>query len=71
MDDPDNDERWRVVEDASHMIVAKALALEGTCTGEHGVKIGKRPFMEQEHGGSFVLMRKIKEDLLDPGKIFP
>jgi D-lactate dehydrogenase (cytochrome) len=69
MDDPDNDERWRVVEGANHRIVTKALALEGTCTGEHGVGIGKRPFMEEEHGGSLVLMRRIKEELLDPGGI--
>ena len=37
----------------------------GTCTGEHGVGIGKRKFMQMEHGESFELMRQIKNGL-DP-----
>ncbi len=44
-------------------------------TGEHGVGIGKRKFMELEHGASYQLMRQIKElidpkGLMKPGKIF-
>ena len=53
----------------------EAIKLGGTCTGEHGIGIGKRKFMKMEHGDSYHLMRQIKElidpkGLLNPGKIF-
>ena len=68
-------EKWRILEEINHLIVEKAVALGGTCTGEHGVGIGKRKFMELEHGRSFDLMKQIKgliypKGLLNPGKIF-
>jgi D-lactate dehydrogenase (cytochrome) len=55
--------------------VEKALEFEGTCTGEHGVGIGKRRFLAGEHGNSLELMRKIKtlidpEGIFNPGKLF-
>ena len=77
MDRPDDNEQWKVVEEANSKIVIKALEFEGTCTGEHGVGIGKRKFMEAEHGRSLEMMRRIKMELLDPrgimnpGKILP
>ena len=69
MDDPQDRKRWKRVEEASINIVAKALEFEGTCTGEHGIGIGKIPFMNKEHGESLILMRRIK-DLLDPDHLF-
>ena len=57
-------------------IVARALALGGSCSGEHGVGIGKREFLEQEHGAeALAVMRSVKQALdprgiLNPGKIF-
>lgn len=56
-------------------IVEYAIAREGTCTGEHGVGIGKKKFQELEHGAAFEVMKKLKEVLdpngiLNPGKIF-
>lgn len=57
-------------------IVARALALGGSCSGEHGVGIGKREFLEQEHGAEALgVMRAVKAALdpagiLNPGKIF-
>jgi D-lactate dehydrogenase (cytochrome) len=57
-------------------IVARALALGGSCSGEHGVGIGKREFLAQEHGAeTLAVMRSIKAALdprgiLNPGKIF-
>ena len=57
-------------------LITRALCMEGTCTGEHGVGYGKIPYMHREHGESVALMRQIKEaldplNLLNPGKILP
>ncbi|PJI42907.1 MAG: FAD-binding oxidoreductase [Rhizobium sp.] len=54
---------------------ARALAMEGTCTGEHGVGQGKMSYLEQELGSAIPLMRSIKKSLdpdniFNPGKIF-
>jgi len=75
MDAPADNRRWARVEEANQRIVEKALAFEGTCTGEHGVGIGKRRFLADEHGESLALMKRIKtlidpEGLLNPGKLF-
>jgi D-lactate dehydrogenase (cytochrome) len=47
-------------------LVMRALALGGTCTGEHGVGYGKIKFLEAEHGASLEVMRTLKR-ALDPG----
>ena len=65
MDTPADNRRWARVEEANQRIVEKALAFEGTCTGEHGVGIGKRRFLADEHGESLALMKRIKT-LIDP-----
>lgn len=57
-------------------IVTRALSLGGSCSGEHGVGIGKREFLEQEHGAeALTVMRAIKQALdprgvMNPGKMF-
>ncbi|MHA6260888.1 FAD-binding oxidoreductase [Sporosarcina sp. CAU 1771] len=56
-------------------IVTYALERGGTCTGEHGVGIGKAKYQEQEHGPALLVMNKIKkaldpDNLLNPNKIF-
>lgn len=53
----------------------RALAMDGTCTGEHGIGQGKMSFLAQEIGGAVELMRQIKHsldpnDIFNPGKIF-
>jgi D-lactate dehydrogenase (cytochrome) len=60
---------------ANEVIVAEAIALGGTCSGEHGVGIGKAKFMKLEFGPAENVMRQIKRTLdpnaiLNPGKIF-
>jgi D-lactate dehydrogenase (cytochrome) len=69
-------EEWQAIDEINHRIISKAISLDGTATGEHGVGIGKRAFMAEEHGNSLIWMKKIKElfdlnGILNPGKIFP
>jgi D-lactate dehydrogenase (cytochrome) len=76
MGDADDEVAWGKVMQANEAIVNRSLELGGTATGEHGVGIGKRRFMKQEHGESLELMRQIKalldpQGILNPGKIFP
>jgi D-lactate dehydrogenase (cytochrome) len=57
-------------------LVERALAMDGTCTGEHGVGVGKRDYMVAEHGEAVETMRAIKAALdplgiMNPGKILP
>ncbi|MGH1368751.1 MAG: FAD-binding oxidoreductase [Maritimibacter sp.] len=55
---------------------ARALALGGTVTGEHGIGFGKLPYMQAEHGEAWALMGDIKtamdpHNILNPGKMVP
>ena len=54
---------------------SRALAMEGTCTGEHGIGQGKIAFLEHELGAGVDVMRRIKaaldpQNIFNPGKIF-
>jgi D-lactate dehydrogenase (cytochrome) len=56
-------------------MVARAIAMEGTCTGEHGIGLGKISFLVDELGEAVDVMRDIKraldpQGLMNPGKIF-
>lgn len=72
LDDADELARAEAVLDR---MVRRALAMEGTCTGEHGVGEGKIKYLALEHGGGVALMRAIKkaidpDNIMNPGKIF-
>ena len=56
-------------------LIMRALAMDGTCTGEHGIGLGKRKYLEAEHGEGVNVMRLVKQaldpgNLMNPGKIF-
>lgn len=74
--DPDDPASIEAAFALDRRIVARALALEGTCTGEHGIGIGKREFLLQEAGVEALdVMRKVKRaldpaGLFNPGKLF-
>ncbi|KAJ3543250.1 hypothetical protein NM208_g3669 [Fusarium decemcellulare] len=72
----DGDKERAAVEDAAHKMVRRALAMEGTCTGEHGIGLGKKEFLREELGDKPIeVMKSIKKSLdprwlMNPGKIF-
>jgi D-lactate dehydrogenase (cytochrome) len=75
--DPNDPAEIERAEDLNRRIVERALAMGGTCTGEHGIGIGKQDFLLLEHGSEAVAtMRLIKQaldpdNLLNPGKVLP
>jgi D-lactate dehydrogenase (cytochrome) len=74
--DPDDPAEAAAVEAINERMVHRALAMDGTCTGEHGIGMGKQHFLEAEHGPAVAVMRAIKQaldplDLLNPGKLVP
>jgi D-lactate dehydrogenase (cytochrome) len=74
--DPDKAEERVTAEKLNHQLVSRALSLEGTCTGEHGVGLHKMDFLVTEAGaGAVEMMRTIKraldpKNIMNPGKIF-
>jgi D-lactate dehydrogenase (cytochrome) len=72
--DPDNAEEMKTAKDVNERMVMRAIAMDGTCTGEHGVGYGKIDFLTAEHGEALVAMRAIKQaldpqNIMNPGKI--
>ena len=66
--DPDDAGELEEAKLLNHRLVMRALAMDGTCTGEHGIGIGKMDFLVAEHGEAVSVMRTIKQ-ALDPGNI--
>nr|WP_191276510.1 FAD-linked oxidase C-terminal domain-containing protein [Neobacillus kokaensis] len=74
MIDMNNLEEISKADEFNESIVLYALERGGTCTGEHGVGVGKQKYQEKEHGKALQVMEKIKlaldpENLLNPNKI--
>ena len=75
--DPDSEAEWLEAEALNRRLVHRALSMDGTCTGEHGVGLHKMQFMSEEHGEDALdLMRQIKRvfdplNILNPGKVLP
>ena len=74
--DPDDPEEIARGKALNARLVERALAVGGTCTGEHGIGYGKIGFMEAEHGDAVKTMWTIKraldpDNILNPGKVLP
>ncbi len=76
MVNPDDPAELATVAAFSERLVERSLRLGGTCSGEHGVGLGKQRYLAREHGAGLELMRTIKRaldplNLMNPGKLLP
>ncbi|HTY98867.1 MAG TPA: FAD-linked oxidase C-terminal domain-containing protein [Rhodocyclaceae bacterium] len=75
--DPDQPEEFERAREFSNRLAERAVEMEGTCTGEHGVGLGKRKYLAREHGDEALsVMAAIKnaldpDHILNPGKVLP
>jgi D-lactate dehydrogenase (cytochrome) len=75
--DPDSDAEWEESQELNRRLVKRAIQMDGTCTGEHGVGLHKMEFMLAEHGRDALdLMAGVKKaldpnNIMNPGKIIP
>ncbi len=72
--DPENPDELKRASAHNDRMIARALSMGGTCTGEHGVGYGKMAFLQAEHGEAVSLMRSIKmaldpDNIMNPGKV--
>ena len=71
---PSDPREMAEAERLNERVVHRALSLDGTCTGEHGIGCGKIDFLIAEHGDAMSVMRAIKkaidpDNIMNPGKI--
>ena len=76
MIDRSNPKDVKAVETFMERLIARAIRMEGTCTGEHGVGQGKAKYLKDELGAGLATMRAIKtaldpQGIFNPGKILP
>ena len=74
--DPDQPAELEAAKALSHRMAERALRLGGTCTGEHGVGMGKLAYMQAEHGEGWAVMGSLKRaldphNIMNPGKLVP
>ena len=76
LSDPEDDEMRKIIDGFIKRLSERAIAMGGTCTGEHGVGQGKQDYLRKEHGDAVDVMMMIKntidpKGIMNPGKIFP
>jgi len=75
--DPDDPAELAACRALHDRLVRRALAMGGTCTGEHGIGYGKQAYLVEEHGAAVVdVMRAVKRaldplNIMNPGKVVP
>ena len=73
--DPSDKEMYKKIREFNDLLIRKALKLNGTITGEHGVGLHKKEYLLEEHGDNIPVMKLIKRsidqnNIMNPGKIF-
>ena len=73
--DPEKKEMYKKIREFNDLLIKKALDLNGTITGEHGVGLHKKEYLLKEHGDNIPVMKLIKRsidqnNIMNPGKIF-
>lgn len=68
--DPNSDDEWQKSEEVNHRLVHRAIKMDGTCTGEHGVGIHKMGFLKDEHGEDALNLMRLIKHAYDPNNIF-
>ena len=73
--DPNKKDDYKMIRDFSDKLIDKALSLDGTITGEHGIGIQKKTYLKKQHPDNIPLMKALKKtmdpnNILNPGKIF-
>tara|TARA_B100000963_G_scaffold328491_1_gene317087 strand:+ start:482 stop:1855 length:1374 start_codon:yes stop_codon:yes gene_type:complete len=73
--DPLKKETYRKIREFNNLLIKKALELNGTITGEHGVGLHKKEYLKEQHPDNIPVMKSIKKTLdpnsiMNPGKIF-
>ncbi len=73
--DPEKKEMYKKIREFNDLLIRKALELNGTITGEHGVGLHKKEYLLEEHGDNIPVMKMIKRsidqnNIMNPGKIF-
>ena len=72
--DPNSEAEIKEAEELNERMIRRALAAGGTCTGEHGIGLGKKHFLVEELGGAVDVMWQIKRsmdpmNIMNPGKM--
>jgi len=73
--EPNKKESYKVIREFSDKLIDKALSLDGTITGEHGVGLQKKDYLIKQHPDNIAIMQGIKKaldpkNIMNPGKIF-
>jgi len=73
--DPNKKDDYKMIRDFSDKLIDKALSLDGTITGEHGIGIQKKTYLMKQHPDNIPLMKALKRtidpnNILNPGKVF-
>ena len=73
--DPNDKEKQKLIKEYSDNLIEKALELEGTITGEHGIGLQKKSYLLKEHPDNLPVMKSIKRsidpnNIMNPGKVF-
>ena len=72
--DPNKKEDYNMIRNFSDKLIDKALELDGTVTGEHGIGINKKEYLKKQHPDNLPLMQTLKKsidpnNIMNPGKV--